>query len=334
MQLKLEQLKLLFPKSSLDYGKNNLMTFCPWCNHNEFGIELADNHRFNCFRKSKCGETGNVFKLLKKIDRLDLLGNNGIESIKYDSKLENIIERKIEQNIDLTLDTIQPPIGWKRIYSNFYLEGRDFDSFDKYEVGITKIDQKLKDHIIILIKEKNEVKGYISRVAKTKDELIKIENKLQIRIPRYKNSNTDFTKLLVGYDEINENTHTVILVEGLFGKENVDRLLGLDKQDEIKCCSTSGAKISEEQIFKLQLKNIKHIILFFDIDVINKIKKYTMQYLNEFDSVKIAFSNYKNIDNTDKDPADLCLSEIITIFNNLIDPIKFYFDKVQVLNLK
>ena len=106
MKLKLETLKSLFPNSFLDYHKENLMTQCPWCGISEFGISLKDNHTFNCFRKAKCGETGNIYKLLKKIDRVDLLGFDGIESIKYDERLENIIEKKIESNIYLSIETI------------------------------------------------------------------------------------------------------------------------------------------------------------------------------------------------------------------------------------
>lgn len=335
MKLSETVLRSLLENVTLSYGKQDLYSKCPYCGYQEFGISLKDNHVFNCFRKKSCGETGNIFKLLKKLDRLDLLGNNGIPLIKYDQRLENIIEQKIEeQKLDLHIDTITPPVGFKRIYSNFYLENRNFDSFEKYEVGTTKLDRKLKDHVITLIRDGGEIKGYIARIALDKKALKETEDKLGKKIPRYRNSTTDFTKLLVGYDEINENTDTVILVEGLFGKENVDRLLKLDEQDKIKCCSTSGAKISPEQVFKLQLKGIKHIILFFDIDVINKIKHYTIEYLNEFETVKIIYSKYKDEEGNDKDPADLSEEEMMEVYNNKIDPIKFYFDKVQVLKLK
>lgn len=335
MKLSESVLRSLLENVTLSYGKQDLYSKCPWCGEQEFGISLKENHVFNCFRKKQCGETGNIFKLLKKLDRLDLLGNNGIPLIRYDQRLENIIEQKIEtEKLDLHIDTITPPVGFKRIYSNFYLENRNFDSFEKYEIGTTKLMPKLKDHVILLVKDGGEIKGYIARIALDKHQLKEQELKLGHKIPRYRNSTTDFTKLLVGYDEINEKTNTVILVEGAFGKENVDRLLKLDQQDIIKCCSTSGAKISPEQIFKLQLKNIKHLILFFDIDVINKIKRYTLEYLNEFETIKIIYSKYKDEEGKDKDPADLSEQEMMEVYNNQIDPIKFYFDKVQVLKLK
>ena len=115
----------------------------------------------------------------------------------------------------------------------------------------------------------------------------------------------------------------------MFGKENVDRQLKLDEQKKLRCCYTFGAKLSHEQIFKLQLKGVKHITLFYDIDVINKIKKYALTLLSEFETVKVVFSRDKT-----KDPADLDLKEMLEVVNNPMDPIKFHFNKVQVLNLK
>lgn len=319
----------------MDYKKENIYARCPFCDHSEWGVSLKDNHPWNCFRKSKCGASGGVYKLLKKLNRLDLIGNNGIQPIKYDERLENIIERKIEERqFDLNMKTITPPLGWKRVYSNYYLENRGFESFDKYEVGVSKLDRKLKDHVITLIREAGEIKAYIARLALNKVEIKTLEDKVGRKVARYKNSETDFSQLLVGYDEITIKTNTIILVEGLYGKDNVDKIMKLDEQEEVKCCSTSGAKISSTQIFKLQLKGIKNIIVFFDVDVINKIKKHTLDLLNEFESVNIAFSQYKDKDGYDKDPADLTEEEMFQVFENLTDPIKFNFDKVQVLNLK
>ena len=83
----------------------------------------------------------------------------------------------------------------------------------------------------------------------------------------------------------------------------------------------SSHDIIKTNIVNFYLKNI--------IDVINKIKKYTMEYLNEFESVKIIHTSRPDID-----PADLNKEELIDIYNNKIDPITFYFNKIQVLNLK
>lgn len=336
MKLTEDKLQELLGKGTFDDKHENLFVDCIWCGGKEFGISLKENHVFNCFRKAKCGITGNVFTLLKKLERFDLLSNNGTESIRYSDKLINIIEQKvIENKFDLTIPTIQLPLGFKRIYSNFYLENRDFDSFHKYEVGTTKLFRKLRDHVIIVIREQGEIKGYIARLALNSKQHKELEQKLERRIPRYRNSESDFGKILVGYDEIKEDTETVILVEGLFGKEHVERILGIDGADcGIKCCSTSGAKISEEQIFKLQLKGIKKITLFFDIDVINKIKKIALKLMNEFDEVKIVVSTFKDERGNDKDPADLTEEEMFEVFKNEKDPIEFYLNKVHIMKLK
>ena len=69
------------------------------------------------------------------------------------------------------------------------------------------------------------------------------------RYLRYQNSvDTDFGKMVYGIDECTENTHTLIGVEGITDKFNVDRLLGLYKQEEIKCGAFFGKKISPEQM--------------------------------------------------------------------------------------
>lgn len=333
MKLDVAVLKDILTNAAIDDRGKNIMAKCPWCGHNEFGVSINNGHPFGCYRKKACGITGNIFKLLKKLGRLDLL-SKGTSKVKYSDKLENIIEKKAQEDIDISLPTIDVPLGFKRIMSSFYLESRGFSSFDKYEVGTTRLMGKLKDYVIFLVREDGELKSYISRSTKSSLEIKQIEGKTGKKIPRYSNSKTDFTKLLVGYDEITENTGTVILVEGLFGKENVDRLLELDDQEVIKCCSTSGAKISKEQIFKLQLKGISHVILFFDYDVINKIKKHAVELMSEFESVSIVSSSLKHVDGTYKDPADLNLDEMMSAFNDQKDPINFCLHKIQVINLK
>ena len=43
----------------------NIMGDCPVCGHNEFGISIKSPHLWQCFRKNKCGVTGNIFTLLR-----------------------------------------------------------------------------------------------------------------------------------------------------------------------------------------------------------------------------------------------------------------------------
>lgn len=321
MKLSKDILMSLVNKATLSHDKRDIYGQCPFCYGDEWGISVEkDNHLWSCFRKSKCGETGNIYKFLKKINRLDLITSGGKEIVNQDEKLKNIIEEKIEKNIDIDMETISLPLEYKRIHSNFYLEDRGFDSFEKMEVGKVKFG-KLKDYVIFPIRESGEVKAYIARSTKSKEEI------KEQGVRRYRNSETDFSKLLVGYDEINESTSVVILTEGIMGKEAIDRYF--KGEGDIVCCSTSGAKLSEAQIFKLQLKGVKNIIIFFDLDVINKIKKHSLELLNEFKSVNIVISPDEK-----KDPADLTKDELIYTFSNPVDPITFYLNKVQILNIK
>lgn len=329
MKLSIEVLKTLIEDSSLDYRKKNVIGKCPYCGGNEFGISLTDNHRFGCFRKSKCGETGNIFKLLKKLGRLELISKPENVTITSSIYLEDIINKKSESLY--ILPEIKPPLGFRKITSHPYLDKRGFtkEDYEFYEIGMTKLDSKLADRVIFLIRQKSKLVGTVARTIKSKEEIEEIEQKTGKKYPRYKNSSTDFESLLLGYDECNSNTDTVILVEGLMGKRNVDEKLQLRLQDEVKCLCTFGAKISETQFLLLHLAGISNIILFYDPDVIQYIKKYSATLLDEFENVKIAL-----ISQSDKDPADLTAEEMGEVFDRLQSVLNFQLNVVQILNLR
>jgi DNA primase len=329
MKLSVEVLKTLIENSSLDFRKKNVIGKCPYCGFDEFGISIENNHRFGCFRKGKCGEVGNIFKLLKKVNRLDLFADADNVTLTSSNYVEDIIS---EQTHSIpVLPEIQLPIGWRRIYENEYLKERGFteEDFKCYEVGLTRLDSKLKDYIVFLTRQKDKLVGTVARYIKSKEEIKNIEEKTGKRVLRYRNSSTDFESLLLGIDECTNNTDTVILVEGLFGKRSVDEKLRLREQEEIKCLCTFGAKISETQLLLLHLAGISSIILFFDPDVINHIKKYSARLADEFQQVKIALIKEKG-----KDPADLTEDEMIEVFSNLLDPLNFQINTVSILDLK
>ena len=326
MKLDRELLRSLLVNPQLDHGGDDLIANCPYCGGREWGISLKDGHRFNCYRKSACGETGNIFKLLKKVGRLDLLRSRTPDIILSD-RLENIIAKKLDTDLDLNTSTITPPMGFKRIYNHKYLEARGFSDYEKYKVGVTRLDSKLRNYIIFLIEEAGELKGYVARSTYTKEQTIEWNKTREKKLLRYNNSTSDFAKLLGGYDELTSNTKTVILVEGLFKKINIDKLLALDEQEEVKCCVTFGAKISEEQILKLQLKGVESIIIMFDPDVINKIKKHAIELMMEFETVRVALHHSKS-------PDDFNEEDALETLGTLQSPINFYVNKVQVLNLK
>ena len=72
-------------------------------------------------------------------------------------------------------------------------------------------------------------------------------------IPKYKNSVTDFSKALYGFDELYHDV--VVLVEGVLDKRAIDRKVGMP------CVATFGAHISVEQIELLKLKGVKKVCI-------------------------------------------------------------------------
>lgn len=331
MKLSEETLKNLVGGRLDSSGKNLIYAKCPFCGHLEFGISLDDNHLFGCFRKKHCGETGNIYKLLSYLRKYELLEDEQ-QPVNIDVIEVHDFNKKVLYNEDdLILPTRKNIVpGFKRIFQHSYLDERGFTFYNKYKVGITKVIHDLKEYIIFLIEDNFEVKAYVARSLKSKDEIDANNNAGKKFIKRYVNSeNTDFTKLLLGYDEIIPgHTKEVILVEGAFSKFNIDKLYNLDDQVKRKCCCTFGAKFSEEQTIKLKSKGIENIIFLFDPDVVQVIKKDSCKAVQYFSDVKIGF-----IELEDKDPADLDITELNKVFANLYHPLKFFYEKLKVHNL-
>lgn len=325
MKLSIEKLKELLPDAELDRRGKYLLANCPKCGQREFTISTDENHLCGCNRKKKCGYRANIFGLAKILGKLSLLNIEG-EVGKVD-KLENKIA-VIEKEYDLELPTIKMPLGWQRVYEDEYLSSRGFVEYDQYKVGRTLIHPKLKkNYVITAVEEGGEIKGYIGRHVWSKKQ-IDAENEKRKKaelpeIPRYKNSDTDFSKLIFGYDEIvDQVTHTVIAVEGIFDKWNVSRLLKLHTQDEIKCNATFKCHISIEQVLKWKIKGVKRLILFYDPDVIKEIKRVAGELQLWFD-VLIAFN-----DAGDVDAGDIDAEGLSKVFSNLKTVSEFNSSKV------
>ena len=335
MKLGVEKLKELIVNGRLDHRGRNVIGNCPKCGGDEFGISIEDNHRFGCYRKKKCGWSGNIFSLLKFLGKLhEYLEEGEVYSRTQDKLINRLIVD--EKDIDLSLETITPPIGWKRVYSNEYLLGRGFteSDFHKHIVGTTILDPKLRNNYIIFLEfEGVDLKAWVARHIwdKTRIESENIVRKQQglPKIQRYRNSETDFSKLLGGYNDLTDSTETVILVEGKFDLISVNRLLGLDSQEEVKCCCTWKCHVSDEQIYKLQqFKNVKNIILLYDPDVTDEIKKVIVTLEDKFPNIEIGFSE------NGKDPGDMSINDLEHVLSNLYQPEEFLVKKIQKRNLQ
>lgn len=331
MKLTLEKLLELLPNFQLDARGKNLTGPCPMCNHDEFGISLEEGHRFGCYRKKSCGYSGNIYTLLKFLGKYDEVVQERLKNL---PEKINKYQFEIDKNIDLEIEEIKPPLGWKRVEENDYLQSRgfDIDDFNHYPVGVTMIDPKLKKYyVIFLVKQQDKITGWVARRVEEKSEIerknaiLKRERKPLIK--RYLNSTSDFAKMLYGIDEVTEKTTTLIVVEGIFDKINIDKLLNLQHQDEIKCVCTFKANISEEQIELIGRKApyLANSILLYDSDVIKSIK-VNMNTLQKRYNVLVGY-------HATKDCGDMNHEDLDQVLQRLETPIEFKAFKLEVNKL-
>lgn len=281
---------------------------CPLCGKERHFYISKKTQMWDC---KKCGEEGNIFKLLRYLDKLYLFGGKSVQDVeKINSIRHTLMENNEVVQKELEEPKVKLPAGWKVLKnSNAYLIGRGItsDLCIKYNFGATTLVNKYAGYVIVPIYDNGVVRGFIGRYGAK----VVPEGKL-----RYSNSlHTKFSKLLFGYDEITKNTITVILVEGIFDKIAVDKVLNLWNQEEIKCVATFGKKISEEQIKKLELKGISRVILLYDFDAVKDIKKYGLILQKHFFTT-ITFTNKKDIDECSRE-------EALAVFEHLFLPKDF-----------
>lgn len=274
---------------------------CPYCNKDGHFYVNRKTYLWDC---KKCNEEGNLFKLLAHLGKLFMLGEfKSIDIRRIDAKLgkeeleDEVIDKGFVPNKLL-------PVGFKRKYEDEYLTKRGLteSNLKKYRIGYTSLLSSLKDYVIFSVDEDGHCKGYVARYTKP----IKDKEKL-----RYNNSrHTNFSRLLFGYDDMVEGTHTAIMVEGIFDKISLDNYLNLDDAPYVKSVCTFGKKISETQVLKLKAKGIKNVILIFDYDAIKEMKKYSRELKQHFDNVLIGYT-------TNKDINDSTQREVLSIFDNL-----------------
>lgn len=322
MKLSQQQLLNLISDSYVDYRGKNVNGKCPQCGAEEFGISIhEDNHPFNCYRKKRCGFQGNIYTLLQFLGKSkEFLSERPINVF---DKVELKLEDDERKELDLELPEIIPPPLWRRVKEDAYLRSRGFTNgdFEKYEVGRSVL---AKDYVTFLVRMNGKLVGYVKRSERTK-EWIDTYNKKQKETGgemyrRYDNSLTDFHKMLFGYDELTVYVSDVILVEGPFSKTKTDTNLNLDNNSTMKCCATFGAKISPEQIVLLRRKGVKRIWLWFEADVLDKVKEIASN-LNDFD-VRVSYLS-------GMDPNEIGTDEAIALLENAKNYLDFNMSYVK-----
>lgn len=282
------------------------------------------NARTQMFDCKRCGEYGSVYKILRALDKLYLLGGRAITPTdKISSLREQEAAMEGAETADDAADTVRSrimPAGWKILLNgSSYLLSRGIRPEDclRYEIGVTDLWRKYRNYVLFPVRDGGEIRGWVGRYA---------DKEVPEGVLRYSNSpDTEFGKLLYGYDEIREGTETVIIVEGIFDKIAVDRLLCLTPDDKsgIRCVCTFGKKISEAQIRKLLRKEIRNVVLMYDFDAIKDTKKYSAE-LEKYFNTGITFTPRKDI-------AECTEAEAYEAFSRIMRPREFAVDVIGEL---
>lgn len=288
--------------AKLDGGRKNLIVpECIWCGHKggKMGIYVGPEtdrkkpFMAHCF---SCGHsTQTLEQLLQEIGRMDLMVSETFD-LTAANHLDDFSFMEDEKELDDSLCVVEMPDDYKRTYFNRYLRKRGFteEDYEHFPVGTTRgFNFKFDDYVIFPIVDNGDNVGYVARHTWDKADIDEYNRKArhngEFQIMRYRNSiENDFVKLLYNYDAvIDGETDTVVLVEGVFDAIALTRKLNLYNNHRIAVCATFGKKISDVQIYKLQSKGVETIVIGYDGDATEAIKK-TASQLNEFFDVYIA----------------------------------------------
>lgn len=328
--------------AKLDGGRKNLIfPVCPYCGHEggKFGVfvgtETSRKKLFmsHCF---SCGHTTTELnQLLRDLGRSDLIVE---ETVSFEPlQLPEFFQIK-EDEIDDSLKKVEMPEGWKRCFKNSYLKSRGFtfDDFDFFPVGTTRgLNFRFDNYVVFPIIDDGVTVGYVARHIWDKDRIdehnrrARLQGKYEIR--RYNNSGfreeeNEFVKLLYNIDLVVEDvTDTVILCEGIFDVIALTRKLNLYENPSIVPVATFGKKISDAQIYKLQSKGVRTIIVGYDGDACSAIKNVA-QELNEYFDVYVAY-----IPDPSQDFDSMDFWDIYDVFSTgLMTPIEYTLKVVQL----
>lgn len=320
-----------------DGGNKNLIARCPYCGkEGKYGVYIGKetprkkqfmSHCFSCGRS-----TLTLDKLLEEIGRTDLMV---MPTTDLDAPLDAglLFPIDIPEEIDDELGVVELPDFYKQVYTHPYLQSRGFtyDDYDYFPVGTTgKLNFRFTDYVIFPVMDSGDVVGYVARHTWSKAEIDNYNRKAkrsgEYQIRRFNNSTqNDFVKLLYNYDAIMEDeTDTVILVEGIFDVVALTRKLELYDNPHFVAVATFGKKVSQAQIYKLQSKGVRTVILGFDGDAVAAIKQ-TATELSQYFEVFIA-----DIADPTKDWEDLSEQEIFEVFvSRLKSPLEYKLSKLQ-----
>ncbi len=296
---------------------------CPYCGRGgKFGFMFSgDSGVVHCFF---CGTSKPITTYLTNIDRKDLI-IKGAPSVSLELKLS---KPNFSRDTDSKkLGRITMPHGVKFLTEDEYLDSRGFTKYhyDLFQPSYTNsfLEDKLKGYIIFKIFQDGELVSWLARSRNNyewhKKNLEDFKNGIGELKLRYINSTgTDFDMILGGIDEVTGETDTVIIVEGMFDKINVDKLLNLGESKKIKCLFSFGNKVSDGQVKLLKCKkSVKNIILLYDFGTQKQSRGYGLT-LQNFWNVRVA-----EIKENGVDPGDITKIYLDKVISEVYDPLKY-----------
>ena len=318
-------------------GRNLIVPRCPFCGKTggKFGIYIGpktsrrEPFMAHCF---SCGaSTRTLGQLLEAISRIDLML---APTADIDAPLENLLLVPPEkEEIDDRLVPALLPDFYKRTFRHPYLQERGFvfDDYEYFPAGTTgKLNPRYADYVIFPVIDSGITAGFVARHTWSKESIDTYNRKAKYsggyRILRYRNStDNDFSRLLYNYDAVREGeTDTVILAEGIFDVIALTRKLELYDNPHLTAVATFGKKISDVQVYKLQAKGVRTVVVSYDGDAVESVKR-TAERLRPYFEVFIA-----DIADAGKDWDEMSAEEIYGTFAcRLLTPIEYKLKKVQ-----
>lgn len=311
-----------FLHGKYDGTHKNIVSECPFCHHagDKFGVYVGRTTKYKQFGACNCFHCQRRSSTLR--GTLEMLGLEELlpkETTDLDdddlTKELNLFD---DDDVDDSLKTITMPEGYKRCFRNSYLKSRHFnaDDYGYFPCGTTRgLNYKYDDYVLLEIRDGGKLVGYVGRHTWSKKGIDDYNDTHHYKIRRYNNSTeNEFSKLLYNIDAVEQyETDTVILCEGCFDTIALTRKLELYDYHQIVPVATFGKKISDIQIYKLQQKGIKQVVLGYDADAKDTTGHIAMQLDQYFD---VYVADLSNADGKDWD--EMSTDCIYDIFSNNI----------------
>ena len=332
----MEELRVEF-NATLDSGRRNLLfSHCPFCGHKggKYGIYVGADVGRKRFGMSNCFYCNRRFRTLsetlKALGREDMIPKP-ILDMEDDKGYQAEEFNLFAEEVDDSLYEIELPRGYKRSFKNRYLKSRGWlpDDFSYFEAGTNRgIDRRYEDYVILPIRNDGILCGFVARHTWSKDEIDDFNDHHRFQIRRYMNStDNEFSKLLYNYDAIEPFlTDTVVLCEGAMDVVALVRKLELYDNKRIVPVATFGHKVSDVQIYKLQSRGVRTVVLGYDCDDgAIPVNKKISQDLEQYFDVLIADLSGKS----GKDWDEVSDDEVYDVFCNHLLTVREYNLKVE-----